>query len=110
MAAFAKGLVAASATPLVLTIPSQRDSYGYAIIARVREVSNGELEWSDGMLYPILHRLEARGQIASYWGVAKTRRRRKYYKIMDGGRVALTEQHAHWDLLHTILSTAAATP
>ena len=52
-----KDLVAASATPLVLAILAEGESYGYAILKRVRELSGGELEWTDGMLYPLLHRL-----------------------------------------------------
>jgi len=59
-----KDLVAASATPLVLAILAERDSYGYAILKRVSELSGGRLEWSDGMLYPVLHRLERLGYIA----------------------------------------------
>ena len=54
----AKDLVAASATALLLSILQSGPSYGYAIIQRVRELSEGEMEWADGMLYPILHRLE----------------------------------------------------
>jgi len=53
-----KDLVAAAATPMVLGILSEGESYGYAILQRVSELSDGELEWSDGMLYPLLHRLE----------------------------------------------------
>ncbi|MSV28852.1 MAG: PadR family transcriptional regulator, partial [Bryobacterales bacterium] len=56
-----KDLVAASATPLVLAILAQGDSYGYAIIKRVGELSGGHLQWTDGMLYPVLHRLERQG-------------------------------------------------
>jgi hypothetical protein len=53
-----KDLVAASATPLVLAILSEGESYGYAIIKRVGELSGGELQWTDGMVYPLLHRLD----------------------------------------------------
>jgi PadR family transcriptional regulator, regulatory protein PadR len=52
-----KDLVAASATPLVLAILAEGESYGYAILKRVRALSGGEFEWTDGMLYPLLHRL-----------------------------------------------------
>jgi PadR family transcriptional regulator, regulatory protein PadR len=58
-----KDLVAASATPLVLAILAEGESYGYAILKRVREVSDGELEWTDGMLYPLLHRLQRLGYV-----------------------------------------------
>src|SRR5207237_6578985 len=60
-----KDLVAASATPLVLAILAEGDSYGYAIIKRVAELSGGHLQWTDGMLYPVLHRLERQGHVAA---------------------------------------------
>jgi PadR family transcriptional regulator PadR len=75
-----KDLVAASATPLVLAILAEGDSYGYAIIKRVSELSGGHLQWTDGMLYPVLHRLERQGLVAAKWGKSETGRRRKYYR------------------------------
>ena len=62
-----KDLVAASATPLVLAILAEGDSYGYAIIKRVAELSGGHLQWTDGMLYPVLHRLERQSFVAAKW-------------------------------------------
>ena len=64
-----KDLVAASAVPLILAILEEGESYGYAIIARVRELSDGKMRWTDGMLYPVLHRLEAQGAIRARWKV-----------------------------------------
>ncbi len=49
-----KDLIAASSTPLVLAILAEGDSYGYAILKRVQELSGGRMEWTDGMLYPVL--------------------------------------------------------
>ena len=63
-----KDFIAASATPLILSILRRGDSYGYEIIRQVRDLSDGELQWEDGMLYPILHRLEKRSLIESYPG------------------------------------------
>lgn len=98
-----KDLVAASATPLILSILARGDSYGYAIIQSVRRLSGGELEWADGMLYPILHRLEKNGLIESYWGQAESRRRRKYYRLLDAGRQELAEQRDSWRSLYGLL-------
>ena len=67
-----KDLVAATATPLVLAILSEGESYGYAIIKRVDELSGGELQWTDGMLYPVLHRLERNGHVEARWGTSAT--------------------------------------
>jgi PadR family transcriptional regulator PadR len=91
-----KDLVAASSTPLVLAILAEEDSYGYAILKRVRELSGGEMEWTDGMLYPVLHRLEKSGLIESRWEKAETGRNRKYYAVTKAGRDQLAEERRQW--------------
>jgi PadR family transcriptional regulator PadR len=91
-----KDLVAASATPLVLAILTEGESYGYAILKRVRELSGGELEWTDGMLYPLLHRLRRLGYVTTEWRTPPEGRRRRYYAITDDGRAALAEQQRQW--------------
>jgi PadR family transcriptional regulator PadR len=91
-----KDLVAASATPLVLAILADRENYGYAILKRVRELSRGELEWTDGMLYPLLHRLRRLGYVTTDWRTSTEGRRRKYYLITDDGRAALADQQLQW--------------
>ena len=91
-----KDLVAASATPLVLAILVESESYGYAILKRVRALSGGELEWTDGMLYPLLHRLRRLGYVTTEWRAPPQGRRRQYYTITRDGRAALAEQHRQW--------------
>jgi len=92
----AKDLVAASAAPLVLSILAEGESYGYAIIQRVRELSGGEIAWTDGMLYPVLHRLERQGHVAAKWSTSENGRRRKYYRITKEGRAQLAAQRQQW--------------
>lgn len=96
-----KDLVAASATPLVLGILCEGENYGYAILKRVDRLSGGELEWTDGMLYPLLHRLERLGYAEAAWKVppGSRARRRKYYRITKSGRQALVEQRRQWTLI-----------
>ena len=91
-----KDLVAASSTPLVLAILAEGDSYGYAILQRVRALSGGELEWTDGMLYPVLHRLERAGLIEARWEQAESGRKRKYYRVTGTGREQLEEEQRQW--------------
>jgi PadR family transcriptional regulator PadR len=98
-----RDLVAASAVPLILSILQQGDSYGYAIIQRVRELSGGDVEWADGMLYPILHRLEKRRLVEAYWGAAENGRKRKYYRLDRSGLEELETQREHWNKLHAML-------
>jgi PadR family transcriptional regulator, regulatory protein PadR len=99
-----KDLVAASAAPLILSILEEGDSYGYAILLRVRELSGGEIAWTDGMLYPVLHRLEEQGWVQSRWDRADNGRKRKYYGLTRGGRRALAEQKEQWRLVHHTLA------
>ena len=91
-----KDLIAASSTPIVLAILTEGDSYGYAILKRVRELSGGRMEWTDGMLYPVLHRLERLGFIEARWERAETGRRRKYYRITSQGRTQLDQERRQW--------------
>jgi PadR family transcriptional regulator PadR len=98
-----KDLIAASSTPIVLAILAEEDSYGYAILKRVRELSGGRMEWTDGMLYPILHRLERLGHIEAQWQVADSGRRRKYYSITPGGRARLLEERRQWQAVDSTL-------
>jgi PadR family transcriptional regulator, regulatory protein PadR len=98
-----KDLVAASSTPLVLAILAEGDSYGYAILQRVRELSGGELEWTDGMLYPVLHRLERSGLIESRWEQADSGRRRKYYRVTEAGVEQLADERRQWQTVDQAL-------
>jgi DNA-binding PadR family transcriptional regulator len=98
-----KDLVAASATPLVLAILAEGDSYGYAIIKRVAELSGGHLQWTDGMLYPVLHRLERQRLVAAKWGVSENGRKRKYYRITKLGQAQLEVQRQQWQVVDKTL-------
>ena len=98
-----KDLIAASSTPIVLAILAEGDSYGYAIIKRVRELSGGRMEWTDGMLYPVLHRLERLGHIEARWEVAESGRRRKYYRITPPGLDQLAEERRQWQAVDATL-------
>lgn len=99
-----KDLVAASSTPLILSIlADDGESYGYAIVKRVSELSNGTLQWTEGMLYPLLHRLERQGDIEGRWGAAESGRKRKYYRITKSGRAHLTDQRRQWQAVDKAL-------
>jgi len=100
---FGKDLVAASATPLVLAILVEGDSYGYAIIKRVTVLSGGHLQWTDGMLYPVLHRLERQGLVSARWRDSDNGRRRKYYRITKEGREELAAQRQQWQAVNDTL-------
>ncbi len=98
-----KDLMAASSTPIVLAILAEEDSYGYAILQRVRELSGGRMEWTDGMLYPVLHRLERLGHVDARWQVAESGRKRKYYQITSQGRAQLAEEREQWQAVDATL-------
>ncbi len=102
-----KDLVAATATPLVLAILAEGESYGYAIIKRVAELSGGELQWTDGMLYPVLHRLERDAFVKATWGESESGRRRKYYQLTKAGAAELAILKRQWQ---TVNKALRATP
>lgn len=106
-----KELVAATSASLALSILSEADSYGYEMIQRVAELSDSELEWSEAMLYPVLHRLESQGLLTSYWESPPGGRRRKYYALTDAGRRKLEDKQRQWrivaDALGSLWTTTA---
>lgn len=99
-----KDLVAAMATPLVLAILAQGQSYGYAILKSVKELSDGDIEWTDGMLYPLLHRLERQGYVRAEWGYSPQGRRRRNYEVTETGLAQLAVQQRQWATAHRTLS------
>ncbi len=98
-----KELMAASTRPLILTILKRGESYGYQIIQDVKDLSGGTLEWSDGMLYPVLHKLQKDGCIESRWEISEEGRRRKYYSITETGRAELASAKSQWLSVHEVL-------
>ncbi len=98
-----KDLVAASATPLVLAILADGESYGYAILKRVNDLSAGRMAWTDGMLYPLLHRLERLGWVQATWQQSPAGRRRKHYAITAAGRDVLAERRQQWEVVAATL-------
>lgn len=101
--AIPKDLVAASATPLILSILTRGESYGYAIIKEVHMLSGGRMQWTDGMLYPVLHRLEKQKLITSESRKADNGRMRKYYRIKEEGSEALKEHKQQWSAVYATL-------
>jgi len=104
-AMLAKELVAASTVPLVLSVLTEGENYGYALIQRVRELSGGKIEWTEGMLYPVLHWMEKEDLIESEWRAAETGRKRKYYRLRKEGRKALKQEKEQWLTVHETLTT-----
>lgn len=91
-----KELIGASTIPLLLTVLQSGDHYGYDLIKKVKDISGGNLEWSEAMLYPVLHRLEKQGSIHSRWEVLQTGRKRKYYGITEAGKELLFSKRGEW--------------
>ena len=103
MTELSKDLIAASATPLILSILSVEESYGYQIIKKITEISDDRIHWKEGTLYPVLHKMEKSGIINSNWKVAENGRKRKYYQINKKGKKILDEELDHWRLIFNSL-------
>ena len=101
---FSRELSAATAKPAILAILAQGENYGFGIIAQLKEMSGGRVEWAEGALYPVLHRLERQGMIQSAWRKAETGRRRKYYTLGPGGMKELKKEKAQWSVASALMS------
>lgn len=99
-----KALIAASTKPIILSILINGENYGYQIIQRVKKISGGTLEWSDGMLYPVLHRLEKERLVISQWKISEEGRYRKYYSLTNLGREELEAEKRQWLSVHSALT------
>ena len=99
-----KELVAASTEPLILSLLASGESYGYALTQEVKRLSGDKLQWTDGMLYPVLHRMEQRGLIKSRWDKKESGRKRKYYALKKDGKTAMAKHHEQWSLVHSVLT------
>ena len=99
-----KNLTAASTKPIILGILKQGNSYGYLIIKKIKELSQGKMKYSDGMLYPVLHRLEKDGLIVSNWTVNDDSRPRKYYEITEAGKIELLQEQEQWSQVNSVLN------
>src|SRR5436190_1569638 len=98
-----KELVAASTEPLILSLLSKGESYGYELIQEVKGLSEDKIKWTDGMLYPVLHRMEDNGWIKSRWVEIENGRKRKYYSIKRDGRQALKAKREQWAVVSSVL-------
>ena len=97
-------LAGASARPIILSLLETGESYGYAILQRIEDLSQGELSWDDSTLYPVLHRLENEGLLSSSWRAGETGRRRKYYRLTVKGRKELESEKRQWLRVDAVLA------
>ena len=99
-----KVLVAASVRPIILSVLREGRTYGYAIVQRIHDLSGGTMQWSDGTIYPVLHKLETDGLVESTWGESDSGRKRKYYSLTPAGHAALETEKQHWLDVDAILA------
>ena len=89
---------------LILTILALEPQNGWAISQRLKQVSGGVLQVSDGSLYPALHKLEQEGWIAAEWKPSDNNRRAKFYSLTRLGRAQLRREAANWTRLAAAIS------
>ena len=89
------------------TLDSLGPLHGYAIAARLEQVSSGALQLNMGTLYPALMRLEQRGVLRGKWGTTETNRKARFYSITPAGRRQLASEKDAWDrmsgIIHSVL-------
>ena len=94
---------------LILKSLALEPRHGWAIAARIRQLSNGVLLVQQGSLYPALQRLEHQGWIAAKWGVSDQKRRAKFYALTRAGRRQLEKEAAAWERLAAAITLVVRT-
>jgi len=84
---------------LILSLLTRKPMYGYELAATVRLETDGALRWTEGSLYPSLHKLEKEGLITGQWQGKTGSRQRKYYQLTEAGRAASAEKINCWNAL-----------
>ena len=92
-----KELLKGSTTMLILNLLKKEDMYGYQMIKKLKETSEDVFELKEGTLYPILHTLEEKRYITSYWDEYSSKKR-KYYSITKKGKDVLKEKETEWKI------------
>jgi PadR family transcriptional regulator len=91
---------------LILKSVSLGPLHGYAVLARIEQITQGALLVEQGALYPALYRLEHQGLLDAEWGTSENNRRAKYYKLTAAGRKRLRQETESWNRLATAMSSA----
>lgn len=102
MKSISKELVGAASAPIILSVLSSGDSYGYEIVQKVKELTHGGIKWKEASIYPVLKKLENNGMIKSYWKVVEGQRPRKYYTLLEDGREKLQTNMQEWNLVNSV--------
>jgi PadR family transcriptional regulator, regulatory protein PadR len=85
------------------TLESMGPQHGYAIAARLEQVSGGALQLNMGTLYPALMRLEQRGLLRGTWGTTESNRKARFYALTAAGRRQLAKEKEAWDRMAGII-------
>lgn len=99
-----KQLIKGSTITLILNLLKDEDMYGYGIIKALQEKSEGVFSFKEGTLYPVLHDLEKKGFVESYWEKSESSRRRKYYKIKKKGLTELSKRKSEWNVFSNTMN------
>lgn len=102
MKSISKELVGASAIAIILSVLQNDDSYGYELLQRIKDFTNGKVVWQEASMYPLLKKMENNGLIKSYWKMNENERPRKYYTLLDGGKKQLEFNKQEWQRLNGV--------
>lgn len=102
MKSISKELIGATSIPIVLSILKTGDSYGYEIVQRVKKLSDGQVQWNEASIYPVLKKLESEGMIQSYWKMNEGERPRKYYTILEKGEKQIENNKLNLELIYSL--------
>ena len=95
---------------LLMAALQEGPSYGYQIVQDLNGKAPGVLKTGEGTVYPVLHRLEARGLVRSEWRKGESGRERRYYILTSQGKAALTSNFQEWQALSGVMNLVLGGP
>jgi len=98
-----KALVAASLKPMIFSLLSNGEMYGYEVIERVRTLSDGKINWTANKIYPLLHGFENEALVEASWKPSTSGPARKYYRLTAKGQLALDAERSSWREINAVL-------
>lgn len=105
-----RGLLQGTLELLILRALSWNISHGYGIARWIEDATDDALRVEEGSLYPALHRMAAKGWVASEWGLSENNRRARFYRLTAKGRRALNDKTLGWNRMVEVVARALAAP
>ena len=93
---YSSELVRSSTDLVILSLLREKPMYGYEILVSLTDRGNGDFEFKQGTLYPVLYRLEREGWSRAHWETPPQGKKRKVYSLTSEGEKVQRARAEEW--------------